>query len=185
MVKPYLVDRPESSILSALVVEPRETDRTIVVFALESIGFRVTATDNFSGATEVLAAQAPFALVTTVRLGAYNGLELALRGRWIRPSMTALVTSDVPDQVLEREAGKAGATLVVKPLKTPELLAALYRTALRPPGPDGTIQPVTAPFERRHRERRQALAGDLDQNRRGSDRRDAAPRRLIRAAARN
>jgi len=158
----------------ALVVEPVEADRTLIVFGLTSAGFRVAAADGFSEARVRLVTQAPTVLVTTVRLGAFNGLQLVLRGRSIRPDMTVLVTADPADTLLRPEVEAAGATFVSKPLQTPELLAALYRTALRQPRPDGTLEPVRPPFERRSRERRRGAAGTLEQDRRRAERRHAS-----------
>lgn len=169
---------------SALVVEPKEADRESIVSTLTSAGLSVTATDNFSDARALLVAQLPLVLVTEIRLGAYNGLHLALRGRSMRPYMTVVVTSGFPDAVLQREAERLGATFVPKPVTTPELLAAVYRTALRQPTPDGTVQPVRPPFERRHRERRQIAVSGLEQERRHEERRRDVAGLLFLAASR-
>jgi FixJ family two-component response regulator len=93
-------------------------------------------------------------LVTEVRLEAHNGLQLALRGLSIKPHMMVVVTSALMDPVLQHEAERFGATFVPKPVLESELVAAVYRTALRHANPDGTLEPIRAPFERRHGERR-------------------------------
>jgi CheY-like chemotaxis protein len=168
---------------SALVVEPKDADRVFIVSTLTSAGLSVTATDNFRDAGALLVAHMPFVLVTEIRLGAYNGLHLALRGRSMRPQMTVVVTSGFPDPVLQREAERLGATFVPKPVTRAELLAAVYRTALRQPNPDGTVEPIRPPFERRHRERRQIAVAGLEQERRYGERRRDAAGLLFRAAS--
>ena len=174
---PDYSDYSGSAAFSALVVEPREVDKVLIVYALTSIGFRVTVTDNFRDARDLLVKNPPFAIITEVRLGEFNGLQLALRARWMHPNMPVLVTSDVSDLVLRREAEDAGATFLVKPLTTTDLLAALHRTALRHPKLDGTVEPVRPPFERRRRERRHTERV-FELERRGDDqrRRDPAER---------
>ena len=65
--------------LSALVVEPNELDLIRSVSALSGAGFTVSATGNYVDAKNLLTTHPPLVLVTDVRLGAYNGLQLALR----------------------------------------------------------------------------------------------------------
>jgi len=82
-----------SSAFSALVVEPNELDLMAIVSTLTDAGFRVTATDNYLDAKAVLTTQPPpLMLVAEVRLGAYNGLQLALRARTSTPRVMAIVT---------------------------------------------------------------------------------------------
>src|SRR5690242_13904673 len=121
------------SAISALVVEPNELDLIALVSALTGAGFRVSATDNYPDARNLLASDPPLLLVTEVRLGAYNGLQLALRARTAGPRVTVIVMSGYADTVLQRDAERAGATFALKPIDPRELLAAVYRTAMRPP----------------------------------------------------
>lgn len=141
---------------SALVVEPDEADRAFIASTLTAARFNVTAANNFSDAKTLLVSQPPMVLVTEIRLEAHNGLQLALRGLSIRPYMMVVVTSAFMDPVLQHEAERFGATFVPKPVLASELVAAVCRTALRQPNPDGTLEPIRAPFERRHGERRLA-----------------------------
>jgi DNA-binding NtrC family response regulator len=171
-----------SSAFSALVVEPNELDLIAMVSTLTDAGFRVTATDNYLDAKAVLTTQPPLVLVAEVRLGAYNGLQLALRARTSTPQVTVIVTSGYADSVLQRDAERAGATFAQKPLEAAELLAAVYRTILRPQPASGVPEPIRAPFERRRAERRQSAERSPVERRVVNRRRDIAGL-LVRAAA--
>lgn len=78
---------------TALVVEPNGADLALIKSALASAGFTVTGTDNFKDAGILLIEAPPSLLVTEIRLGAYNGLQLAYRGKSTRPPMTIVLTS--------------------------------------------------------------------------------------------
>ena len=166
---------------SALVVEPNELDMVSIVSALAGAGFTVSATDNYQDAKTLLATHPPLVLVTEVRLGAYNGLQLALRAESAVPRITVVVASGFADPVLQRDAERAGATFALKPLTGDELLAAVYRTALRRPSA-GVFEPIRPPFERRLTERRQASA-EVDIDRRLATRRRDIASLLVRAAS--
>jgi DNA-binding NtrC family response regulator len=175
---------PVPSAISALVVEPNELDLIALVSALSGAGFRVSATDNYPDARSLLASDPPLVLVTEVRLGAYNGLQLALRARTAGPRVTVIVMSGYADSVLQRDAERAGATFALKPIDASELLAAVYRTALRPQLSIGVPEPIRAPFERRRTDRRQhAAAAAASVERRMVNRRRDIAGLLIRAAA--
>jgi DNA-binding response OmpR family regulator len=168
------VANPLSVLSPVLVVEPDHVDRVLVHSALASAGFEVTTTNNYEDAHAVLLARPPVLLVTTIRLGAYNGLHLALRGRAEHPSMVVAVTSSVPDPVLQRDAEQIGATFILKPVSERDLLAAIYRTAMRQPGPDGSPEPVRPPFERRRADRRVSQIAVTEERRQGERRRELA-----------
>jgi DNA-binding response OmpR family regulator len=146
---------------TALVVEPNDHDMAFVKASLTSAGFIVTATDNFKDAGALLVAAPPSLLVAEIRLGAYNGLQLAYRGKSASPPMAIVLTSAYPDPVLRRDVERMGATFVLKPVTERDFIAAVIRTALRKPGSGGTLEPVQPPFERRQEDRRQSSAADL------------------------
>jgi len=161
---------------SALVVEPNASDMALIESALTSAGFTVTATDNFKDAAALLIEAPPSMLVTEIRLGAYNGLQLAYRGKSVKPPMTIMLTSAYRDPVLERDVERMGATFVMKPVTDRDFLAAVYRTALRQPTSKGMFEPVQPPFERRQTERRRSsVDGGLDDERRRTERRHDVP----------
>ena len=68
---------------------------------------------SFKEARERLFAERFDLLVTDVRLGAFNGLHLAIVARYERPEMRVVVVSDVDDPVLRQEAGNVGARYIV------------------------------------------------------------------------
>jgi CheY-like chemotaxis protein len=180
-----LVVSPHSpqSPFSALVVEPNEVDLVRVVSVLAGAGFTVTATDNYQDARNRLAAAPPLVLVTEIRLGAFNGLQLALRaeaagGRRV----SVVVTSAFPDPVLQRDADRVGATFALKPLTAAALLAAVYRTAMRRPYANGALEPIRPPFERRSGERRIASLV-VEFERRSAERRRGIANLMLRATA--
>ena len=179
---PPPIARHSPSPFSALVVEPNELDMLSIVSALSGTGFTVSATDNYPDAKTLLATHPPLVLVTEIRLGAYNGLQLALRARSAVPRVTVVVVSGFADPVLQRDAERAGATFALKPLTESELLAAIYRTAMRRPNTDGLFEPIAPPFERRLIERRRSLA-DVDVDRRHVHRRRDIASLLLRAAS--
>jgi DNA-binding NtrC family response regulator len=168
-----VVDVPPSSLFTALLVEPDHVDRVILHSALASAGFRVIATNNLRDAEEVIVSRQPLVLVTNVRLGAHNGLQLALRGYTERPRMAVIVTSSRPDGILQAEAERLGATFVLKPVSPDDLLAAVYRTALRPPDAHAA-EPIRPPFERRRADRRMTHTNVAVERRSLPRRRDAA-----------
>jgi CheY-like chemotaxis protein len=168
-----------SSPFTALLVEPDDVWRVLTKTALTAGGLYVTAVGTYDEAVPLLAT-APLLLMTEIRLGAYNGLHLAMRGRTIRPDIKLVVTGEFRDAVLQREADFIGATLVSKPVTANELLAAVYRTAVRRPDPDGLVDPVRPPFERRARDRRERPEAPLPHERRRSDRRGDIETLLVR-----
>jgi DNA-binding response OmpR family regulator len=159
------------STLSILVVEPAIEDLLPAASALSATGFRVAVADTFAQAKTLLTTDPPSMLVTTLRLGVYNGLHLVHRGKALRPSLLALVTSPTADSVLQADSEAMGATFLVKPTSTQSLLAAVLRTIYRGP----SAAPVRAPFERRQRKRRVSSAL-VHHERRSADRRRDLPR---------
>src|SRR6185295_1866228 len=157
---------------SALVVEPNSSDMMLIKSALTSAGFMVAGIDNFKDAVNLLVEARPSVLVTEIRLGAYNGLQLAYRGKSMKPPMTIVLTSAYRDTVLERDVERIGATFVLKPVTARDFLAAVYRTALRQPTQKGTFDQIQPPFERRQTERRHVpVERSVDDERRRIERR--------------
>jgi DNA-binding NtrC family response regulator len=142
-------------------------DLFFAISALSLVGFQTRVADSFEEARDMLVAQPPAVLVADIRLGAYNGLHLVLRGKQARPNMAAIVTTDWPDKVLMAEAEAMGATFLLKPAVREEFLAAIFRTLFRHDA--GT--PIRSPFERRHGERRAATAAAVEEERRRQTRR--------------
>ncbi len=110
-----------------MFIGPDGAQRPAMVDALHGLGFTVAIATGFHEAKRVLTAQPPDLLVTHVRLGEYNGLQLVLRGKMTRPAMAAIVVVDTPDPVLERDATEMDATLVLSSAGRDEWVAAAMR----------------------------------------------------------
>ena len=92
--------------------------------ALSAAGYRVVTSTSFADGKALLEAEDPPALlIVSVRLGAYNGLHLVIRGRLDRPGMAALLASDTHDLILAAEAAHYGAAYVSGALSRDEVLA--------------------------------------------------------------
>ncbi len=85
----------------------------------------VVACDSFERARQKLKDQPFDALITDVRLGAFNGLQLAVMARDMYPNMRLIVFSGFDDPVLRSDAEQIGATYLVKPVASGELLKLL------------------------------------------------------------
>ena len=130
------------------------------------------AVSNYDDGKSLLIKAPPALLMTEIRLGAYNELHLAYRARVTKPDTTIVLPSAYSDPVLLRDVEQMGATFVLKPVTARELVAAIYRTALRQPNPAGTFEPIRPPFERRQIDRRQTPQDQLvETERRGPERR--------------
>ena len=77
--------------------------------ALQVVAFR-----QFESAREYLQTHSPSALVTEVRLGAFNGLHLVLLAKQWTPAIAAFVYSAYSDTAIRVEASRCGAIYVAK-----------------------------------------------------------------------
>jgi PleD family two-component response regulator len=162
-----------SAALSILVVEPALDELVRTVAALSDAGFHVTAAERFAQAKHLLNPRSPSVLLTSLRLGCYNGLHLVVRGKALQSQLAAIVTSFEADAVLQSDAEALGATFVLKPITTDQLIASILKTYFRRRDDDAPIRP---PFERRVGERRAPRPLEsLSIDRRGSDRRRPLP----------
>jgi DNA-binding NtrC family response regulator len=88
---------------------------------MAAAGYRVTGANSFEQGRHALRL-APDVLVTDVRLGAYNGLQLIIRGRAVNPRLRAIVVTGYPDTVVKREAEALDAVHLAKPVDPERLL---------------------------------------------------------------
>lgn len=86
-------------------------------------GLEIIACSTFESGKRQLSAQAFDVLLTDVRLGAFNGLQLAVLAKDLRPPIQVIVFSGFDDGVLRKDAERLGATFLVKPVIVSELLA--------------------------------------------------------------
>ena len=108
-----LIVDDDVSLLDAMQRALRDSMRTVV------------ACDSFEKARQMLKDQTFDALITDVRLGAFNGLQLAVMARDMYPDMSLIVFSGFDDPVLRADAEQIGATYLVKPVVSGELLKLL------------------------------------------------------------
>jgi two-component system response regulator YesN len=85
----------------------------------------VVACETFERARQMLKDQTFDALITDVRLGAFNGLQLAVMARDMYPDMRLVVFSGFDDPVLRADAEQIGAVYLVKPVISSDLLKLL------------------------------------------------------------
>jgi DNA-binding response OmpR family regulator len=99
---------------SVLVVESDPVKLRQTVSVLRSFGYRVSAASRFEDGKRMLASTPPDLLITSVKLGAYNGLHLIVRAHYEHPDMVAILTNEAPDSVLQSEAERQHATYLIK-----------------------------------------------------------------------
>ena len=105
-----------------LLVDSDAIDRGTSASALREAGYAVVETGSFDRARALLLSYEPHLLITDIRLGAFNGLQL-LWGRSLeQAAIPAIVTNAYPDAVLESEARMLGCPFLVKPLRARSLL---------------------------------------------------------------
>ena len=84
--------------------------------------YRVVACSSFLSARGFLTRRVPPALITDIRLGAFNGLQLVYLAKEQRPGVIVATLADTEDPVLRNEAVQAGAIFLMKPVTREELL---------------------------------------------------------------
>ena len=107
-----------------LVVEDDDATRRGLVALLRNGGYDVVAVNSIPDAKKALVAERPYLLITDVRLGEYNGLQLLATNPNPIP---AIVLTGFPDRVLEAEAQHLGAEFMLKPVTPSELMAIVDR----------------------------------------------------------
>jgi DNA-binding NtrC family response regulator len=111
-----------------MLVDDDESLLRLVTAWLKTAGYEVEAFDHFETAKTRLKDFTPDVLITDVRLGDFNGLQLVMFAKLEHPEITAVVLTGFEDPVLRRDASAAGATYLVKPVRTEQLLEAIRVT---------------------------------------------------------
>jgi DNA-binding response OmpR family regulator len=106
-----------------LVVDDEPQVLEYLTSALTRSGYLATPCARYEDAKAALAAGRPDLLLTDIRLGAYNGLQLAILATQKYPGTPVIILTGFEDPTLRDEAQRAGATFVVKPLTLEDLLA--------------------------------------------------------------
>ena len=105
-----------------LLVSTRSAELESHAHVLRREGHEVVEAASFEQARALLSSLRPKLLVTSIQLGAYNGLHLVWQRHVEQPGRPSIVTSAYADSVLESEAAKLGCPFLVAPIDTEELL---------------------------------------------------------------
>lgn len=114
-----------SPLVTILVVDSNPTQVRALAGPLRECGYQVLEATSFPEAQRIWDAEHPQVLVADVRLEAYNGLHLLIRARAVRPEVTAIITSPVPDRVLADETRRLGGTFLMKPVDVGDIVATI------------------------------------------------------------
>jgi DNA-binding response OmpR family regulator len=105
-----------------------DDDQSLVAMArdwLASAGHEVVALSDFHAAKNYLALNHPDAIITDVRLGAYNGLQILVIAKLERPSVVAIAMTGFDDPTIQSEVSRIGGHYLVKPVTDQDLLTLL------------------------------------------------------------
>jgi DNA-binding response OmpR family regulator len=108
------------------IVEDNDLLRSIMKGWREGEGdTSVVTCQTFDEAEVVMKSMTPDVLITDVRLGDFNGIQLGLLTRHSNPPSRDRRRDRVPDPVLCREVNQFGAEFLLKPLTRKTLLGAI------------------------------------------------------------
>lgn len=110
---------------SVLIVDDDEAMLRLITTWVVGAGHQVTSFGQFAEAKTYLATAKPDAIIADVRLGAFNGLQLVIQAKLEHPEITAIVLTGFYDAVLSGEVSKLGASYLVKPITSDQLLEKL------------------------------------------------------------
>lgn len=105
-----------------LIVDDEPGLLDAMTLAFERAGRNVVGCRTFEEAREKLLTEEFQCLITDVRLGAFNGIQLAVIARDRNQDLSIIVFSGFDDPVLREEATHVGATYLVKPVTVEHLL---------------------------------------------------------------
>jgi len=105
-----------------LIVDDEPGLLDAITTAFQRAGRNVVGCRTFEDARKTLLADEYHCLITDVRLGAFNGIQLAVIARDKNPGIGIIVFSGFDDPVLRQEAAHLGACYVVKPVSAERLL---------------------------------------------------------------
>jgi DNA-binding response OmpR family regulator len=139
-----------------LIVDPEVPSREAVERVLTTgTGNFATGVSSFQEAKQRMALAPPDLLVTAVKLGAYNGIQLVLRAM---SDVPAVVIDDAYDPVLEKEATSAGAVYLTRPLEEAALTAVVERLLQDSPAQPSST--VARRWPRKHVDMSVDISGD-------------------------
>lgn len=110
-----------------LIVDDDESLLGLMATWLKQENYEIVTCSRYEDARQYLASQTPSALITDVRLGRYNGLQLALLVRDRQPDAAIVVVSAFDDPILKKEIDEIGGVFLSKPMRRDELVGTLRR----------------------------------------------------------
>lgn len=110
--------------MSVVIVNPDEATLAEQAYQLFQAGYSTIAASTFSEIRSLLSIYQPKALVSTVRLGDYNGLHLAIVTRMKHGPVPTILLGEA-DHGLEQEAARAGVHYMRLPVSVAELVEAI------------------------------------------------------------
>jgi DNA-binding response OmpR family regulator len=111
--------------MRVLVVDDQPDVLRTLAHLVASGGYQVDTRLRFDEARHYIDVTPPDLLVVDVRLGAYNGLQLALHMRNARPDAPIVVLSAYDDPMIRKETERIGARWLSKPISRKALLDCL------------------------------------------------------------
>ena len=109
----------EGTFARVLIVDDDLATRRGMSELLQLAGYACTAAGSFEEALDALRSAPPDILITDIRLGSRNGLQLVIKQAQSIPS---IVITGFDDPTLEADALREGAAFVRKPVAAAELL---------------------------------------------------------------
>jgi DNA-binding NtrC family response regulator len=114
-----------------LVANENPVQRGVLTKLLTSAGYEAVAASTFEQARQALDEAPPDLLIAHLRLGAFNGLHLVLRGRADGLEMSAIITTGPEDHALKSQVMEHGVLCVPTPLMTADFLAMVAKAIER------------------------------------------------------
>jgi DNA-binding NtrC family response regulator len=108
-----------------LIVDDDASMLRLITTWVVGAGHEVVSFGQFEEAKSYLATAHPDVIIADVRLGAFNGLQLVIQAKLEHPEITAIVLTGFYDPVLSGEVSKLGASYLVKPIRSEQLLEKL------------------------------------------------------------
>jgi DNA-binding NtrC family response regulator len=115
----------------ALVVDDDEAVLRLMTHWLTRAGYTVVPCETFEQGKQQLTTSPPDVLLTDLRLGAFNGLQLVILARAQSPETIAIVMSAFDDAMLRDEAARCGAHYLMKPFSLTQLLEVMNRDTMQ------------------------------------------------------
>jgi len=113
-----------------LLVDPNTAAQAAAAAALAREDYRVAAVSTLEQAKQQIALDCPDALITAIRLGAFNGLQLVILAKERGRETIAVVMSGYDHSALRKEAMQCGAGYLPKPFTREQVLAALQAATI-------------------------------------------------------